>query len=188
MATVDVWWEKNYVNRKRRATSKASRELARSLEELASIDVAKKEFHVRNRLMHSPHFNTASGKAQFRTHALPASKTDQDFPFTLTTVRSEGQFNSIIYEHKDTKTRWSVLMNPDDIAELGLAGGTAEMHSPYGEMKGLRVYPFDLPRGNVMAYYPEANCLTGTDVDPQSRTPSFKATPVALRASPPRES
>ena len=37
---------------------------------------------------------------------------------------------------------------------------------------------FDLPRGSALAYYPEANVLTGTAVDPRSKTPAFKSVPV----------
>ena len=45
-------------------------------------------------------------------------------------------------------------------------------------MAGITIKSFDLARGSVMAYYPEANILTGTAVDPRSKTPAFKATPV----------
>ena len=155
------------------------------LEALGDIDVAKKEFHIANRLIHTPRFGTKSGKARFRTLPLP-QRTDAA-PFTLTTMRSEGQFNSIVYEEHDsyrgTKTRWCVLMNRDDIAELGL-GGRATIKSDQGEMADVAVVPFDLPRGNVMAYYPEANVLTGTAIDPRSKTPSFKATPIWVEAAP----
>jgi anaerobic selenocysteine-containing dehydrogenase len=37
---------------------------------------------------------------------------------------------------------------------------------------------FDLPRGSALAYYPEANVLCGTAVDPRSKTPAFKSVPV----------
>jgi hypothetical protein len=47
-------------------------------------------------------------------------------------------------------------------------------------MSGVTVYGFDLPRGDVMAYFPEANVLTRTEVDPRSRTPAFKSTAVSL--------
>jgi anaerobic selenocysteine-containing dehydrogenase len=50
-------------------------------------------------------------------------------------------------------------------------------------MHGALVEPFDLPAGNLMAYFPEANVLTGTSVDPRSKTPSFKATPVCIERS-----
>jgi anaerobic selenocysteine-containing dehydrogenase len=49
-----------------------------------------------------------------------------------------------------------------------------------GRMKDVRVQAYDLPRGNPMAYFPEANVLTSTAVDPESRTPAFKSTPVWL--------
>ncbi len=45
-------------------------------------------------------------------------------------------------------------------------------------MEGVIIQPFDVARGSVMAYYPEANVLTGTEIDPRSKTPAFKATPV----------
>ncbi|MEM8987271.1 MAG: FdhF/YdeP family oxidoreductase [Pseudomonadota bacterium] len=151
------------------------------MEELADIDVAKKEFHIRNRLLHTPVFQTASGKAQFRTVELKPQEAQA--PFRLTTIRSEGQFNSIIYEDKDsyrqTETRWSILMNAEDMDKLGLQEGmAADIWSAQGRMSGVTVYRFDLPKGCVMAYYPEANILTSTQVDPRSKTPSFKSTPV----------
>jgi molybdopterin-dependent oxidoreductase alpha subunit len=152
------------------------------MEELADIDVAKKEFHIRNRLMHEPVFQTPSGKAAFKVIALPGPRAGS---FTLTTVRSEGQFNSIVYEEKDTyrgaKTRWCVMMNRDDMAELGLdEGQLANVRSEQGAMEGVTVYGFDMCRGDVMAYFPEANVLTSTAIDPRSKTPAFKATPVSI--------
>ena len=33
-------------------------------------------------------------------------------------------------------------------------------------------------RGSALAYYPEANVLCGTAVDPRSKTPAFKSVPV----------
>jgi anaerobic selenocysteine-containing dehydrogenase len=45
-------------------------------------------------------------------------------------------------------------------------------------MEEVTIKAFDLAKGGVMAYYPEPNVLTGTEVDPISKTPSFKATPV----------
>ena len=152
------------------------------MEELADIDIAKREFHISNRILHEPRFATPSGRATFQVVALPKDAAN-DAPFTLSTVRSEGQFNSIVYEEKDsyrgTLTRWCVMMNADDMRALGLeAGGLANLRSKHGVMEEVTVYPHDLPQGDVMAYYPEANVLTGTEVDPRSRTPSFKATPV----------
>ena len=103
-------------------------------------------------------------------------------------MRSEGQFNSIIYEESDsyrgTDTRWSVLMNPADLHALALEPGeTVDLVSENGEMRAVVPHPFDLPRGDVLAYYPEANPLLGTQVDERSRTPSFKFTRIDIRPS-----
>ena len=121
-------------------------------------------------------------------HHETNNDVSEDASFRLTTVRSEGQFNSIIYEEKDsyrqTETRWSVLLNEHDIARLGVAvGDRVTLKSDQGRMDDVTVYAHDLPPGNAMAYYPEANCLTGTDVDPRSKTPAFKHTRIQIEAS-----
>ncbi len=155
------------------------------MEELADIDVAKHEFHVRGRLLHTPDFHTPSGKAHFATRPLPPVQTAD---LLLTTVRSEGQFNTIIYERTDSYRgkigRWSVMLNAGDLQAHGLNDGdTATVESDHGVMENVTVHAFDIARGSVMAYFPEANVLTGTAVDPRSKTPAFKATPVRLTVS-----
>ncbi len=156
------------------------------MEALQDIDVTRKEFPVRNRILHRPEFRTASGKASFRTlKPLPARPEDTDYPFSLTTLRSEGQFNSIVYEYQDSyrgvKDRWCILMNATDIAALDIEeGDSVDIASVQGVMHAVRVQAFDLPPGNCMAYYPEANVLTGTAVDPRSQTPAFKHTRIRI--------
>lgn len=156
------------------------------MQDLADLSVAKREFHIRGRLLHTPEFKTDNGRARFVVRDLPEALADEgEYPFTLTTVRSEGQFNTIIYEEKDsyrgTSDRWSVLMNEDDLAGLGLSpGDRLTLVSPHGEMPDVLIYAFDVPRGNIMAYYPEANVLTGRRHDPRSKTPNFKSIPVAV--------
>lgn len=159
-----------------------------SMADLEDIDVAKKEFHVRNRILHSPDFKTPNKRAQFITHALDVPQPNSDKPFKLMTVRSEGQFNSIIYEEGDSyrsvTNRWTILMNASDLKELGLqGGGRVNVRSETGEMKSLTAQAFDLPRGNVMTYYPEANILVGRALDPRSKTPSFKFVEVCIEAA-----
>ena len=56
------------------------------------------------------------------------------------------------------------------------------LRSDTGEMRNLDVVAFDLPRGNIAAYYPEANVLVGQTVDQRSRTPAFKSVPVSVEA------
>lgn len=148
--------------------------------QLADIDVAKHEFHIAGRLLHTPRFNTPDGKAHFVVRALPPLPREG---LMLTTVRSEGQFNSIIYErtdsYRDGADRMTAMMHADDIAAAGRAeGDSVTLVSKNGRMEGVTLKAHDIARGSVMAYYPEANVLVGTAVDPRSRTPSFKATPV----------
>ena len=158
------------------------------LSELKDIAQTKQEFTIQNRLLDTPTFKTENTKAQFQINPLPASVTNDEYPFLLASIRSEGQFNSIIYEESDsyrgTDTRWSILMNQADINELGLtAGECADITSPQGEMKAVKVFAFDLPRGNAMAYYPEANILIATAHDPRSKTPAFKSVPVKIMST-----
>ncbi|WP_020208741.1 FdhF/YdeP family oxidoreductase [Gilvimarinus chinensis] len=154
------------------------------MEPLADIGASKQEFVVGNRLVHKPVFNTQSQRGHFKTHTL-AQATNDDYPFLLASIRSEGQFNSIIYEESDsyrgTSHRWCVLMSELDCQRLQLQKGSrVTLKSPQGEMQNVEVVPFDLPAGSVMAYYPEANVLIGTDHDPRSKTPAFKSVPVAI--------
>lgn len=155
------------------------------MEDLASIDEARKEFHIRGRILHAPEFRTSSGRGRFRVCKMPTDPGSAEFPFVLTTARSEGQFNTIVYEDRDvyrqTRSRWCVMMGDEDLSRLRLAAGDlVDLHSAHGSMLEVMVEKLDLPRGNLMAYFPEANILTGRAVDPRSKTPSFKATPVRI--------
>ncbi|MCP8883678.1 FdhF/YdeP family oxidoreductase [Devosia sp. XJ19-1] len=153
------------------------------MEELADIDVAKREFHIRNRVLHVPSFGTPDGKAHFVVVPVPDTAPGQ---LMLATVRSEGQFNSIIYEETDSYRgkagRLSIFLNGDDMAQRGLDEGQGvSVTSDAGQMQGFATR-FDLPRGSVLAYYPEANVLVGQAVDPRSKTPAFKSVKVEVVA------
>ncbi|HEV7345854.1 MAG TPA: FdhF/YdeP family oxidoreductase [Devosia sp.] len=155
------------------------------MEEMADIEVAKREFHIKHRVMHTPQFGTADGKARFVVTPLPERPRQQKL--TLATMRSEGQFNTIIYEEKDSYRggagRDAVFLNRDDMAAFGLSEGQrVTLASEAGRMTATATL-FDLPRGSAMAYYPEANVLVGTAVDPRSRTPAFKSVQVWIEAS-----
>jgi len=149
------------------------------LEQLASIDVAKEEFHIRNRVLHTPEFGTPDGRAHFVVTPIPETIAA---PLTLATVRSEGQFNTIIYEEHDSyrykAPRNAVFLNREDMAAFGItAGQRITLASAQGRMECVAT-EYDLPRGSVLAYYPEANVLCGTAIDPRSKTPAFKSVPV----------
>ena len=153
------------------------------MEALASIDVAKQEFHVGRRLLHEPNFATPSGRARFALNALPSQQ--QTRAFTLASIRSEGQFNTMIYENEDSyrgsTTRWCVFMNEHDMQAMGLQlGSLVNVCSDVGTLTAMAALPFNLPRGNALAYFPEANALVSRHTDPRSKTPAFKSVPVSI--------
>ncbi|HHC74055.1 MAG TPA: FdhF/YdeP family oxidoreductase [Thiothrix sp.] len=157
---------------------------------LAHIGTTKHEFHIKNRLKHSPKFDTTTGRAQFSiSTACTNVNTNTEYPYKLATLRSEGQFNTIIYEEKDsyrgTENRWCILMNQQDMQALSIQSkDTVDLKSAYGEMRQVIVYPFDVKAGNLLAYFPEANVLVGSSVDIRSRTPAFKHIDVQIVINP----
>ena len=153
------------------------------MQKLKSINVAKHEFHISNRLKHSPEFAMRDGRAHFIVTGN--NKFDAERSFTLSSVRSEGQFNSIIYEENDSyrniSQRWSVMMNAQDMRDLNLAQhDKVDIVSDHGEMVAVMANAFDIPKGNVLAYYPEANSLIGLQRDARSQTPAFKSVSVSI--------
>lgn len=150
-------------------------------EKLGDIDKTKEEFQIGGRTFHQPFFGTADGKAKFRFHPLPVTQKEEN-SFRLMSVRSEGQFNSIVYEENDAwrgvKDRNTILMNERDMQKLSLMDGDQiGIKSKAGELK-MRVQAFNIKEGCVLGYYPETNYLVSSDLDPRSKTPSFKNTEV----------
>lgn len=155
---------------------------------LGQIDKNKQEFHVEGRQLATPQFHTSDRRANFRVPTQPKSKPNHGkSEYNLTSVRSEGQFNTIIYNDNDVYRsqtgRNVVLMNPIDMRTEGL---TENMHvslsNVTGKMTALQVKPFDIRPGNLMTYFPEANVLIPLASDPRSQTPAFKAVTVRIEA------
>jgi molybdopterin-dependent oxidoreductase alpha subunit len=152
--------------------------------ELENIDGTGKEFYIEGRILHSPEFSTPDKKANFRVVPIPALKRAEN-EFTMMTIRSEGQFNTIVYDEEDLyrgqTSRWIVLMNKIDIRKLGLReNDKITLKSTAGKMEGLTVREFDITPGNLATYYPEANVLVPTDTDNRSKTPGFKSVAVSI--------
>ena len=148
---------------------------------------------------------TASGKAEFSTHALPtdlaveriAERHRDQRVFTLTTVRSHDQYNTTIYGHDDRYRgvrghRRVVFIHADDLRDLGLkagdwvditslycAEGSADVQQRRAERFLLVAY--DIPRGCLASYYPETNPLVPLEsFSVTARTPTSKSIPVVL--------
>jgi molybdopterin-dependent oxidoreductase alpha subunit len=152
------------------------------LEQIAEIDRTKQEFSIPGRALDRPSFPTPDGKAHLVVHDLPSAPEG----LVLMTIRSEGQFNTVVYEEEDlyrNQTRRDiVLIHPDDIERFGLtAGGRCRIASTAGEMRGQIVSAFpEIRPGCVAMYYPESNVLVPKAADPLSRTPAYKSIPVTL--------
>ncbi len=101
------------------------------------------------------------------------------------TIRSEGQFNSVVYDEYDLyrgqERRDVILMNRDDIRRLGLeVDQRVRVQSGPREMRYILVREFDVRAGNAIMYYPEANVLVPHTVDPLSKTPGFKTVDITV--------
>ena len=162
-------------------------ELIPGFEPIRDIAQTKKEFHIGGRALDTPTFPTPSGKAKFHTVAIPTPHDATGLQLRLMSIRSEGQFNTVVYEEEDLyrgqDRRDIILMHRDDIARLGLkVDQLVSVKSSTGEMRYQRVREFDVRAGNAMMYCPECNVLYGREVDPQSKTPAFKNVLVTVSA------
>jgi molybdopterin-dependent oxidoreductase alpha subunit len=154
------------------------------LEKLGAIDQTREEFQIPGRTFHLPRFPTPSGKAQFSILTLPPLNEDSR-QLRLMTVRSEGQFNTVVYEEEDIyrgqERRDVILMNADDMRRFGLRNNEpVTVRSAVGAMHHILVRAFDVRAGNALMYYPEANLLVPAITDPDSKTPAFKAVLVTV--------
>jgi molybdopterin-dependent oxidoreductase alpha subunit len=189
----DVLGESSPVDWKKLESHDAVRRLISELipgfEPIKDIGTTKKEFHIAGRSLDTPKFPTPSGKAKFHTVAIPTAHDETGPQLRLMSIRSEGQFNTVVYEEEDLyrgqDRRDIILMHRDDIARFGLTvDQLVSVKSSTGEMRYQRVREFDVRPGNAMMYCPECNVLFGREVDPQSKTPAFKNVLVTVTAEP----
>ena len=109
-----------------------------------------------------------NGKAQFTVCQLPNHGLAND-EFLLMTIRSHDQFNTTIYGLDDRYRgvygeRRVVFIHPKDMEQLGLnkldiINMTSEYDGITRKANTFHAVPYDIPRGNVAAYFPEANAL-----------------------------
>ncbi len=135
-------------------------------------------------------FTTQNGMANFTTTELE-KYTLEPGQLILMTIRSHDQFNTTIYDYNDRYRgihgeRRVIFMNQEDIVERGLkAKQPVDITSHYeGEQRTVEkflVIPYDIPKGNVSAYFPEANPLVPiSSVAKVSNTPTSKYVVVTV--------
>ena len=128
-------------------------------------------------------FDTPNGRAQFMAHALPNVTVDAD-EFVLMTVRSHDQYNTTIYglndRYRGVHGRRRVLfMNADDMVERGwksrqVVDITSHFNGEKRHSPDWHLVAYDIPRGNLAAYFPEANSLV-----PLHSTSNISNTPTS---------
>jgi molybdopterin-dependent oxidoreductase alpha subunit len=135
-------------------------------------------------------FTTDNGKANFSKTTLEKYPLEPD-QLVLMTVRSHDQFNTTIYEYNDRYRgihgeRRVLFMNPADMADRNIkAKDLIDITSHYkGEQRRVERFvavPYDIPKGNVSAYFPEANPLVPIgSVAKVSNTPTSKYVVVTV--------
>ena len=156
-------------------------------------------FHLRNTASERV-WSTEPNKAVFFTHAVPldtpvhrarARQLDQ-VVFTLLSTRSHDQYNTTIYGQDDRYRgvfgqRRVVFINPADIRHLGLRDGEwVDIHTAWTDgverrADRFKLVAYDIPRGNLAAYYPETNPLVPlASTAIAAGTPTSKSIPVIL--------
>ena len=145
-------------------------------------------------------WNTGPHKAVFVAHPVPQdtpvhqarARTRDTVVFTLLTTRSHDQYNTTIYGHDDRDRgvygqRRVVFIHPEDIRALGMKDGDwVDIQTVWSDGQERRADRFklvgyDIPRGNLAAYYPETNPLVPlSSVALNAGTPTSKSIPVVL--------
>lgn len=151
---------------------------------LGQMDATKQEFTIEGRIRYEPQFATEDGRAHLHVIPLPRDDRAPD-EMCLMTLRSEGQFNTVVYEYEDiyrgADGRDVVFMHADDARRLGLVTGErVHLANDTGRYGPVRVLFADIRPGNLAAYYPEANILVPRRIDPRSLTPAFKSVRVRV--------
>jgi anaerobic selenocysteine-containing dehydrogenase len=152
--------------------------------EIGTMDETKKEFTISGRIYHEPHFNTESGRALMHQTPLPDGPADG---FRLVTLRSEGQFNTVVYEEPDIYRgmphRNCILISSQDAGTLKLNDGQrVTVRGEAGSLENIEVVFGNIKSGVVAMFFPESNVLIKGKVDPSSKTPAFKSSPVWIDA------
>ena len=150
-------------------------------------------FYLPNPPRDSRTFPTESGYANFRVHDLSGASAGTG-RYLMMTIRSHDQYNTTIYGLDDryrgiNKGRRVVLMNQSDMddndwSEGDLVDLTSHFEGTELHAREWYIVPYEIPKGNIATYFPEANVLVPLDsVAEGSNTPTSKSVVVTIRAT-----
>ncbi|NAY92680.1 FdhF/YdeP family oxidoreductase [Muricauda sp. JGD-17] len=131
-----------------------------------------------------------NGRAQLSITSLPDHKLEPD-ELLLMTIRSHDQFNTTIYGLNDRyrgihNERRVIFMNEQDMLDKHLSKlDVVNLHSNYDDLKRTAekflVIPYEIPKGNIAAYFPETNLLVPYNhFADKSQTPISKSIKVTV--------
>jgi molybdopterin-dependent oxidoreductase alpha subunit len=135
-------------------------------------------------------FGTPDGKAHFTPIALP-NRQVKEGRLIMMTIRTHDQYNTTIYGMNDRYRgimgeRRVVLMNKKDMKEHGLKNQDvvnliSEFRGEERRANKFKVISYDIAKGCIGTYFPEANVLVPIDsVAKGSNTPVSKFVEVRL--------
>ena len=154
---------------------------------------AKAGFYLPNPPRDDLTFNTQTGKANFRFHNI-SSLSPEENEYVMMTIRSHDQYNTTVYSGEDRyrgikSGRRIVMMNPIDVKQSNLRAGdlvnlTSVFQDELRHSPNWYLVEYDIPRGNVATYFPEANELIPLNSTASgSNTPTSKSVIVRVRKS-----
>ena len=108
----------------------------------------------------------------------------------MMTIRSHDQFNTTIYGMDDRYRglfggRNVVFMNPEDMKQQNLKKkevvAISNHYDKLRKVSGFKVVPYNIPRGCLATYFPEANPLIPLSLHARgSHTPASKSVGVNI--------
>ena len=147
-------------------------------------------FYLPNNAREGDFSKLPQGRARFTVNPVAGHNLDKE-EFMLMTIRSHDQFNTTIYDLNDRyrgiyNERRVVFMNPEDMARLQLDKlQIIDLVSLYNGVErraaNFKVIPYQIPQGNLAAYFPETNVLVPIDeYADKSHTPISKSIVVRV--------
>ena len=129
-------------------------------------------------------FSTPDKKAHFIAHDLPDVSVP-DGKYVMMTIRSHDQYNTTIYDLHDRYrgihgNRRVILMNATDMVKRGwktrrIVDIVSHFNGEERRSDGWQVIAYDIPKGNIATYFPEANVLVPLhSTADKSNTPTSK--------------
>lgn len=146
--------------------------------------------HPGTETMHVGCFSRGLGKFNAVEHRPPAEETDPDYPLILTTGRRREHYNCGSMTRRSKGIMWiwpeeAIEISPQDADDLGVSDGeTVLVKSRRGEVRPkVRVTDKSSRGVAFMSFHYQdvlTNLLTNPALDPQAKTPEYKACAIRI--------